>query len=203
MHEEIVTELRNIVRACKFDFKLAAQQLVAFCALHGYDVQGINEISVREEYTKDFIATTTPVDHGASMEIPTSSTSTLQDPGSDGTLAPYPNQNTELQHEQSSLLTEMVVDEAKNGNEDKPFLTEIDRAIPSTAFSIIDLIERDGFDEFLAEIEAELDLRADSKTGRLCLFPHGYLIRCRGRGSLRTSRGDRLSRPGGVGMISH
>ena len=175
MQEEVVVELRNIVRRCKFDFKLSAQQLITFCEVHGFDSQGIDERSVREEYTKDFIACTTPINENV---IDTSSSS------SSSSLSPLPSQVPmveevsnqspvvdEDEHEdESSSSMEPTMDEAKTVLDDKLFMTVIDHAVPSTAFSIVDLIERDGFDEFLAEIEAELDLRADSKTGTVLLI---------------------------------
>lgn len=158
MRDEVVVELRNIVRRCKFDFKLATQQLITFCELHGYDTKGIDEKSVREEYTKDFIASTT----SNNEKIIETATSPSQDLSAEENLIPTVDKCA--QRDEFSSPTEMMTDEAKSVHDDKPFLTEIDHAVPSTAFSIIDLIEREGFDEFLAEIEAELDLRADSKS---------------------------------------
>ena len=160
MREEILCELRNVVRLCKFDFKLAAQHLIAYCDQRGYDARGVTEKSVREAFTEDFIAYTSPDVNEDEKHSPAPE-SELQNTNEETAPSMTPVMNNE---EESEHILEEAIEETLGDDDEKLVLAEIDQAIPSTALSIIDLIECEGFDEFLAEVEAELDLQADPKT---------------------------------------
>lgn len=146
MREEVIVQLRSLVRQCKFDFKKVALELQSFCQKNQYldEAKIINETLCREYFSKDYAGV-------PAQEIPT-------------VLAAEVAANVVVDKDPIVKRQRPVEPIESSAEDTKEVLDEVETALPSTVFSIFDIIESENFDTFMNEIETELDMRADPKS---------------------------------------
>ena len=174
MREEVIVRLRSLARSCQFDFKRVSVELITFCEVNHYseDARLINESICREYFTKDYIRSTVPEDEKIIEAVKPPTTNIIieeEEEEEEEEIERECNLPSEYGKGREDDCVDDKEGERSLGEEKEilfppsmkpplPFLH------PSQIISIFDLIERPDFDQFISEIENELELQADPKS---------------------------------------
>lgn len=169
MREEVLVRLRQTARTCRFDFKAVAAELGVFCRDNGYPL--LSEEQCRRAFSDDYSGVSDLPAPPALLpvELPVCAATDAQ---KETIFSPSKGIRPPPPPPPSSALSTSTDDETSTIDVEEAVINEVDDPMAKThvpspdkvgSVSILDLVEHEGFDRMMQEIEEELALRADPK----------------------------------------